>query len=345
MDSVTQFVLGAAIGEACLGSKAGRKAAVWGGILATLPDLDVLIPYADAVDNFTRHRSFSHSLFVLTLATPVLAYLLQKLYLDFRTWRLRSLLLVWLSLITHPLLDSCTVYGTQLFWPLATAPEMWSTVFIIDPVYTLPLLAGVYQVFRKGTPRRIAHRRNQVALLLSSLYLLFSFYAKSRTDQALQTTLQYRPDIQATSALSIAAPLNTILWRVVVLDQSGDYFQGFYSLLDQNPEISLRRYDAGAAIKQKLRQHGAMQRLQWFTRGFMKARLDQQGAVIISDLRMGSAGHYIFHFKIAQTSAADGRLVPLHPTERTIASQMPLSLLAMIWHRIFDPGIDLNQLP
>ena len=43
MDSLTQVVLGAAVGEAALGKKIGNRAIVWGGIAGTIPDLDVLI--------------------------------------------------------------------------------------------------------------------------------------------------------------------------------------------------------------------------------------------------------------------------------------------------------------
>ena len=45
MDSLTQVVLGSAVGYAVLGNKIGRKAALWGAALGTLPDLDVFIPY------------------------------------------------------------------------------------------------------------------------------------------------------------------------------------------------------------------------------------------------------------------------------------------------------------
>ncbi|MCB0468978.1 MAG: metal-dependent hydrolase, partial [Aequorivita sp.] len=42
MDSVTQIVLGAAVGEAVLGKKIGNKAMALGAIAGTIPDLDVL---------------------------------------------------------------------------------------------------------------------------------------------------------------------------------------------------------------------------------------------------------------------------------------------------------------
>ena len=41
MDSITQIVLGAAVGEVVAGKKMGGKAALWGAIAGTIPDLDV----------------------------------------------------------------------------------------------------------------------------------------------------------------------------------------------------------------------------------------------------------------------------------------------------------------
>ncbi len=41
MDSLTQIVLGAAVGEAVLGKKARNKAMLYGAIAGTIPNLDV----------------------------------------------------------------------------------------------------------------------------------------------------------------------------------------------------------------------------------------------------------------------------------------------------------------
>ena len=145
MDSITQFALGAAIGEAVLGKKAGFRAAVVGGVVASLPDLDVIYPYANAVSAFTWHRGVTHSLIVLALFAPLIAWILQKTPVTnqgtAKEWRL----LVFLALLTHPLLDAFTVYGTQILWPLPFAPTTWSTLFIIDPWMTAPLLAWCHR--------------------------------------------------------------------------------------------------------------------------------------------------------------------------------------------------------
>ncbi|TXK52431.1 metal-dependent hydrolase, partial [Pontibacter qinzhouensis] len=58
MDSLTQIVLGASVGEAVCGRKIGNKALLWGAIAGTIPDLDVLAnPMLDMVGQLSFHRS------------------------------------------------------------------------------------------------------------------------------------------------------------------------------------------------------------------------------------------------------------------------------------------------
>jgi inner membrane protein len=158
LDSLTQAVLGAALQGAVLGRIQGRRSLFYGAALATLPDLDVLIRYADPVSQMTFHRGFSHSLFVLTglalLMAWTLAWLGQR-YWPHKGYRWPRLFLAfWLVLVTHPILDAFTVYGTQLLWPLQPTPQSWAAVFIIDPVYTVPLLLAVLYAAFKGLQGR-----------------------------------------------------------------------------------------------------------------------------------------------------------------------------------------------
>ncbi len=143
MDSITQAVLGASIQGALLGRWQGRKALLYGAMLATVPDLDVVMDYGDAVANMTYHRGFSHSLFVLSGLALLLTWLARRFRPHPGYSANRLLLTLWLVLITHPLLDAFTSYGTQLFWPLMPTPTAWSSLFIIDPLYSVPLLAAV----------------------------------------------------------------------------------------------------------------------------------------------------------------------------------------------------------
>ena len=178
MDSLTQLALGAAVGEAALGHRVGRKAALWGGICGTLPDLDVFIPFGDPVADFTFHRSFSHSLLVMALLTPLVVWLIRRLHPRDARHRAGWFALVYLAFATHALLDSCTIYGTQIFWPLDATPMTWGSLFIIDPAFTLPLIIGLIAVaLARRNPQR-GYRINAAMLALSTAYLCWSFMAK-----------------------------------------------------------------------------------------------------------------------------------------------------------------------
>ena len=118
MDSLTQIILGAAVGEAVLGKKVGNKAMLYGAIAGTIPDLDVLARYfVDTVTATEWHRGFSHSIFFSVLFAPIFGWLVWKLNskseATFKDW---SWLMFW-GLFTHPILDTFTTWGTQLFWP------------------------------------------------------------------------------------------------------------------------------------------------------------------------------------------------------------------------------------
>jgi inner membrane protein len=79
MDSLTQIVLGAAVGEVVLGRKLGNRAVLWGGIAGTIPDLDVLMkPLYDAVTNIEVHRGLTHSLLFWVLGALVFGYFVFK---------------------------------------------------------------------------------------------------------------------------------------------------------------------------------------------------------------------------------------------------------------------------
>lgn len=172
MDSVTQFALGACVGVAVLGRKIGpARAALTGGVLGTLPDLDVYLAPDDPVDAFVQHRGWTHSLFVHAALTPLLGEVLRRLFKPLRETRRTAWAAVFLCLTTHAVLDAITVYGTRLFWPFWTEPISMSAIFIIDPLYTLPLLVAMVWAFfqRRWTPRY--SKALALCLGLSTAYL------------------------------------------------------------------------------------------------------------------------------------------------------------------------------
>lgn len=330
MDSVTQIALGAGVAEAVLGRKVGGKAALVGAICGTLPDLDSFIPYADAIATLTYHRSFSHSLPVLTLATPLIAWLVFRSMKEpgasYRQW----CWLVFLVLVTHPLLDGFTVYGTQLLWPLVDHAYSGSTIFIIDPLYTLPLGIGVLLALRLPRDSRRRWLSNALGLGLSSAYLLWSVVAKFHVEGVIRAQLDEQ-GIAYSSVLSTPAPFNTILWRFVVMVDGG-YHEAWYSVLDAPHRVDFVFHADRKDLLQPLQQHWPVARLAWFTQGFYSAQ-EVDGRIVLSDLRMGVEGAFTFNFHVADV--VDGRLLPV--TSRAIEPEFRGAQLAAVMRRSLTP--------
>lgn len=330
MDSITQIALGAAIGEAVLGRRIGNRAALWGGLCGLFPDLDVLIPFGGAVENFTYHRGFSHSIFVLTALTPVFVWFILKIHPGTREYRTRWGALVFLALITHILLDGLTVYGTQILWPLPTPPVMWSTLFIIDPVYSIPLFCGVLAAVIMSRKRGRGHRFNTVCLALSTVYLAWSIGAKVYVNDTVEDELA-RQNIAYQNVLTVPTPFNTVLWRVLVMDDQG-YYEGFYSLLDQHRNIRFSHYPRNEQLLDGLAEHWPVQRLRWFTHGFYAVQ-QRDDAIVLSDLRMGLEPYYVFQFKVAEM----GNPHPVPTWGQRIRGNRGAERLPWVWQRIWNP--------
>jgi len=295
MDSVSQLALGAAVGVAVMGRRtAVWKAALWGGLCGTLPDLDSFVDHGDAISNMTLHRADSHALFWLTLAAPPIAWVVARLHGELPQFR-RWWLAVWLALVTHPLLDTMTVYGTQLGRPFTDHPYGVGSIFIIDPLYTLPLLVGVIAAVRLRGARGL--RWNHAGLLLSTAYLGWSFAAQQHVKSVAAASLD-EARIAAQRVLVTPTPFNTVLWRVVAVTPSG-YHEGFYSLLDGEPRIDFDRFDRGEHLHALLAGQRHVERVAWFSRGFFKLS-QQREQVLISDLRMGQEPNYTFTFVVAR---------------------------------------------
>ncbi|HET8754112.1 MAG TPA: metal-dependent hydrolase, partial [Salinimicrobium sp.] len=174
MDSLTQIVLGAAVGEAVLGKKAGNKAMLYGAIAGTIPDLDTFAGYfVDPVTAIEIHRSFTHSIVFALAFAPIFGWLISKIEkkagLGWKEW---SWLMFW-GLFTHPILDSFTTWGTQLLWPLKTELA-FKSIFVIDPLYTLPFLTFLILAMRQKRTSPKRRKYNRLGLIVSSCYLLLS---------------------------------------------------------------------------------------------------------------------------------------------------------------------------
>lgn len=295
MDSLTQMALGAAVTVAVMGRHtAAWKAAAWGAVVGTLPDLDALIDHGDAVLDMVRHRAETHALPIQTAASVPIAWAIARLQREplGRWWWA-----VWLTLVTHALLDAFTVYGTQLWLPFTDEAYGLGSIFIIDPLYTLPLVVGVLAAV-------LSRQRagwNTAGLVLSSVYLAWSVGAQQWATRQAERDLAAR-GVTPERLLVTAAPLTTLLWRVVAVE-GPHYHEGYVGLLDGGRPIRFERHDRGGALLAQYADHPQVQRIARFSDGLYRLRA-LEGRLHLTDLRMGQEPAYVFDFDIGPLTAA-----------------------------------------
>ena len=338
MDSLTQIVLGAAVAAAIAPPKHRRAALLAGAALGTLPDLDslpIMLLTDDPVARMTLHRGLSHSLLVL----PLLGTAIWWLFRRFGNGRVAESPRRWfwaiqLVLVTHPLLDAFTVYGTQLLWPLDVPPTMWSSVFIIDPLYTVWLLvACVVAWFARERP--LARHALVAGLALSSAYLGWSLLAKGLVERQAERSLAAM-GLGDAPRFSVPMPFNTLLWRVVAMTPDG-FVEGEHSLVADRGPIAFRGYRSDTGALAQVADLAAVRRLAWFNHGFMKAR-EREGRLELSDLRMGAEPDYTFVFAVARREGGQWREIP--PQQLRLPWEARRRLGAM-WRRIWqEPPAD-----
>lgn len=297
MDSVTQAVLGASVSGVMLGRYHGRKAYIAGAVLATLPDLDVIIKYGNPIADMIQHRGFTHSVFVLTAFSLFLTWLIRKWPPATEySWK-RLFMALWLIFITHVLADAFTSYGTQLFWPFKPTPTSWSSIFIIDPFFTLPLLVAAIAGFGWGN-RAVVRKMDAWALGWCVVYLGLSLAGKHVAETRVQASLE-ASDVRVESIFSTPGPFNILLWRVVARTDDDHYYEHITSLLDESPREHVKAA-LNSALGRQFPDDAMINGQRWFAGDWI--RYDVLGNNLVStDLRMGlGTGHYSFRFKIAE---------------------------------------------
>lgn len=336
MDSITHLLLGGAIGAAIAPAGQRRAAILAGAALNTVPDLDVvLLPWFtdDPVALMTWHRSFLHSIFVLPFIGWLVWWVCRVRGKRVNSAPLRWFWLIQACLLSHPLIDACTVYGTSLLWPLEVPPAMWSLFFIIEPAFTLWLLLGC--VIAWCVPKKPWGRRGAiVGLTLAVGVLGVAGGAKWKVDRQAERTLAAMGLAHA-PYFSTPMPFSTLLWRVVAMTPSG-YVDAERSVFDDGPMV-FQGHPSNTQALARAEKIGlpAVTRLAWFNHGFMRAQVQGQ-RLVLSDLRMGLDPDYTFSFAVAERLDDDWQAI----APQQLQVPLPVSgasglarVIAAVWHR------------
>ncbi len=222
MDSISQFVLGASVGYLLAGKDRGKKAIFIGGLAATLPDLDTFFIKPFEYDDLTmliHHRGFTHSLLFAVLA-PILCAWGSRSWFKSLTFKGLYWWYFWVFL-THSLLDCFTSWGTQFFWP-HPYKVAFNAIFIIDPLYTLPLMIGLLGYKRPGWVKK--------GVIISCMYLLLCVGMKGYMYHRIKQSIQVQ-SIPAIRFTYRPTPFNCLLWSTTI-ESKHHFFFSTYSIFD-----------------------------------------------------------------------------------------------------------------
>ena len=288
MDSLTQIVLGASVAEATLGKKIGNKAIVLGAIAGTIPDLDIVTRFfVDDLTASVMHRGFSHSLIFPFVAALILAWILKKIYssythVSFNDW----FKMFFLAIITHPLLDAQTTWGTQLFWPFEWRVAV-ENIFIIDPIYTLPFLTFlILTAFQK----RLSKKRrlfNSLGLIISSAYLLVTLSFKGVAHYNIAKGLEEN-NIEYKDINTRATYFNSILWSSQI-ELEDSYIFTYYSLFDKSKPIFSKKFAKNHYMLQPFIDEKKIQQLIILSNGHY-LMTNENDELIFWNLKLGLKG-------------------------------------------------------
>lgn len=283
MDVISQAVLGASFSQSFAKDKVKQLSAFFIGALAGMaPDLDVLIySNSDPLLFLEFHRQFTHSLFFIpfgALLCALVFYPFIKTKLSFKQIYLFS----FLGFATHGLLDACTSYGTQLFWPFSDHRVSWNVVSIVDPLFTIPIFIGiVISIYRNN----LLFAR--ISFIYAVIFLSLGLIQKQRAEHALYTLVEQRGH-QAERVRVKPSFANRHVWKLIY-EYNDRYYVDAVKLLWKTsfiPGTSVQKLNVERDLpwlSKNSQQAKDIERFRWFSDDFLAINPDNKN--IVMDVR------------------------------------------------------------
>jgi inner membrane protein len=214
MDPLTHATLGIAVALAASPRGASLPSIALAGFAAgTLPDTDIFLhSNTDPLFSIEYHRHFTHSV----LFSPIIALIGSALaWLTLRCcWKPSPyhpmIFPAWLAALSHLFCDLWTSYGTRIAWPFNNDRYALDWISVIDPLFTLPVLALTLVALVKARPRPA-----QFALIYAATYLALCFVQHERATLALQSWLKTSGPGSADRLIVHPSFGNILVWRAL----------------------------------------------------------------------------------------------------------------------------------
>ncbi|HVW15992.1 MAG TPA: metal-dependent hydrolase [Mucilaginibacter sp.] len=268
MDIVTHFALGVCTAEPFREKNQGKGILFLGAFVQCLPDADTIAQLFLPADRALMiHRGITHSLFFAVAGSLVLALIVSWLRKRSARPFLPLFLFMLFQLALHDLLDVCNAYGTGLLEPFSHSRFSIDLLFVADPLFSLGLIIAALVLIISGNSYFHRLRWAWAALLFSCCYIAYAGTNKAIIDYRVSSTLESR-HIDDKKYFTTPAPLNSMLWYIVIETDSG-YYTGYNSVFDRNTKmIELEMHEKNYALLNSVRGKHSVRNLRSFGDGY-----------------------------------------------------------------------------
>ena len=281
MDPISQGAVGAAFAQSTAKKNNIIRIGFIGFLAGLAPDLDVLIQSSeDPILFLEYHRQFSHSLFFIPFGSLLVALLIFPFFRS--SMSLKTVYIAcFFGYATHGLLDACTSYGTQLFWPFSDQRVTWNNISIVDPLFTIPIviLLGVAVKTRKKM-------FSFIAIGWITFYLSLGFIQYERTLSAAME-LSYSRGHNAERLTLKPSFGNLILWKSIYQHEETYYVDAIRTVYASTlcSGESIRKFDYQyhlPTLDKGTQQAKDIERFRWFSQDYLG--YDKENS-LVTDIR------------------------------------------------------------
>ena len=237
------------------------------------------------------------------------------------------------SLITHPLLDCHTTWGTQLLWPLPYKLA-WNNIFVIDPLYTVPFLVFVIIAMFYHRQSNTRKYLNWAGLAVSSLYMIWSLGVKWYTYKVFEDNLESK-GIVYSRLTTVPTPMNTFLWSATA-DGDTVLYSGLYSIFDKDQDVKFHAIQTNHGFVSNYSEDNVLKRLKCLSKGWYVINTDNPDTLVYNDARfgpmyLGNTPQYGFGYQLTDDHGA----LQAEAQRPKPKGEMINRLLGTLWNRIW----------
>lgn len=311
MDPLTHGALGAAAAGLIGGQRNDLRIPLCGAMAGALPDIDIIPTlFMDPMASISWHRGFTHSLVFVLLVSVLLGYWFFRVFKNDTHDRYGPLfwsMALAAALCSHIALDCFTTYGTRIFLPFSDYRVAFSTIAIIDPAYSIPVVISALSLFAVRNSGRVKKILFYGGLCAGTIYLMFTVINKMHIDEVFTRNL-HRQHRASARLMTTPMPFSNFLW-VGIAEGHDSYYTGYYSLLDRDDVVIFTADKKNHEYISGMMDDQSIQTIISFAKEFYSIEF-HDGDIVFNDLRYGSyaAGigkkEYVFSYIIRNTGGS-----------------------------------------